>query len=110
MASVSLVIESDGKVTKRFDLKPGANLIGRVDSIEELFPEVDLENYDVDAKVSRRHARVHLKDGGIFVEDLGSLNGTFVNGDQQLAKGERRELQNGDEIIVGKTVLRVEVA
>src|SRR5262249_32579078 len=36
----------------------------------------------VDGKVSRLHCRFDLRDGALFVEDLGSQNGTYVNGDR----------------------------
>src|SRR4051795_4871956 len=35
-----------------------------------------------DPEISRRHARVCPVDGGVLVEDLGSTNGTFVNGER----------------------------
>lgn len=52
--------------------------------------------------VSRRHARVAPAEGGHLVEDLGSTNGTFVNGE---AIGARR-LASGDRIRVGPFVAR----
>jgi two-component system, cell cycle response regulator len=52
--------------------------------------------------VSRRHARVLPAAGGHVVEDLGSTNGTFVNGEEV----ERRELRSGDRIDVGGTVFK----
>ena len=52
-----------------------------------------------DVTVSRRHAVLVERDGGFFIEDQGSLNGTFVN--------RRRidvptRLENGDELQIGK--------
>jgi DNA-binding response OmpR family regulator len=47
--------------------------------------------------VSRRHACVHLLDDYYAVEDLGSRNGTLVNG-ARLAAGEQRRLRDGDTI------------
>src|SRR4051794_41866676 len=38
-----------------------------------------------DPEISRRHARVAPVDGGVVVEDLGSTNGTFVNGERATA-------------------------
>jgi hypothetical protein len=58
-----------------------------------------------DAGVSRRHARLTLADGeGPVIEDLGSSNGTFVNGER--VGGERR-LADGDEIRIGETAIEV---
>ena len=58
-----------------------------------------------DPGVSRRHARVATDDAGIFLEDLGSSNGTYVNG--QRVSG-AVDLAAGDEIQVGGTVLGIE--
>jgi hypothetical protein len=58
-----------------------------------------------DGGVSRRHARVSLADGdGPVIEDLGSSNGTFVNGER--VGGERR-LADGDEIQIGETAIEI---
>ena len=57
-----------------------------------------------DGGVSRRHARVSLRsDGRYFVEDLQTPGGTFVNGDRVR---DRIALRTGDEIKVGRAVLR----
>jgi ABC-type multidrug transport system ATPase subunit/pSer/pThr/pTyr-binding forkhead associated (FHA) protein len=50
--------------------------------------------------VSRAHARVLVRDGATFVEDLGSANGTFVDG-ERLPPGEPRRVEPGSEIRVG---------
>jgi pSer/pThr/pTyr-binding forkhead associated (FHA) protein len=51
-----------------------------------------------DVTVSRRHAIVRRRDGGWFVVDSGSLNGTYVNGEQV----EETKLATGDEVQIGK--------
>ncbi|HEY4562893.1 MAG TPA: FHA domain-containing protein, partial [Thermoanaerobaculia bacterium] len=58
-----------------------------------------------DPGVSRRHARVLSDAGGVIVEDLGSSNGTYVNG--QRISGPV-ELGAGDEVQVGATIMGVE--
>jgi serine protease Do len=56
-----------------------------------------------DLELSRRHARItHLPDGAIEIEDLGSTNGTYVNGQRLMT---RRRLEPGDVIEVGQTKL-----
>ena len=58
-----------------------------------------------DSEVSRSHARFELRDGIVFVRDLESRNGTFLNGRRV---SEPIEVRVGDEIDVGTTRLRIE--
>jgi predicted component of type VI protein secretion system len=60
-----------------------------------------------DQLVSRRHARVIPSQGVVTVEDLGSRNGTFVNGNQLFGP---TVATPGDQILVGVTVLQVRSA
>jgi hypothetical protein len=60
-----------------------------------------------DRNVSRRHAQIRSVDGSYAVADLGSTNGTKVNG---ATISGPHELRSGDEITVGNTVLRFELA
>ncbi|HLA12478.1 MAG TPA: FHA domain-containing protein [Pyrinomonadaceae bacterium] len=101
-----LVIERGRSVGKRFMLSDAESQIGRWDADGGVFPDVDLDADDPEAKVSRRHARISLRDGQYFLEDLGSTNGTFVNRGKRLLPGVNQTLNDGDEIIVGKTFLR----
>jgi pSer/pThr/pTyr-binding forkhead associated (FHA) protein len=55
-----------------------------------------------DPDVSRRHAAIQVIRGEVSIEDLGSTNGTYVNGDRI---DERRQLGNGDEVKIGSIVL-----
>src|SRR5262249_27255036 len=57
-----------------------------------------------DDEVSTRHASFMVVDGGAAVEDLGSTNGTFVNGQRVTGS---RELAAGDRVRLGATVLGV---
>jgi DNA-directed RNA polymerase subunit RPC12/RpoP len=54
-----------------------------------------------DPKVSSRHAEVHVSGGEVWLHDLGSTNGTFVNGERI----DRRRLVHLDEVTVGATRL-----
>jgi pSer/pThr/pTyr-binding forkhead associated (FHA) protein len=58
-----------------------------------------------DDYASARHARIHPRRDGVWVEDTGSTNGTFVNG-TRLTKP--RKLARGDVVRVGETELRFE--
>jgi pSer/pThr/pTyr-binding forkhead associated (FHA) protein len=60
---------------------------------------------DHDDYVSSEHAVVTPAEAGVWVEDLGSTNGTFVNGAKVTSA---RLLQQGDMIRIGETQLRVE--
>lgn len=57
-----------------------------------------------DQSVSRRHAEVHVENGQVWILDLGSTNGTEVNG----ARAQRVQLEDGDRIVIGQTELRFE--
>lgn len=60
-----------------------------------------------DTTVSRVHAQIWLENGQCWVEDLGSRYGTSVNGSQITG---RLELNQGDEIRIGETTLRVDAS
>ena len=57
-----------------------------------------------DPNVSRRHAEIRQEHGGFWIVDLNSTNGVEVNG----ARVDRKQLEDGDEIVVGKTNLTFE--
>ena len=77
---------------RSLELNPGSNLVGRGS-------DADLQL--MDQGVSRRHADVHVSDGQTTVYDLGSTNGTSVNGHQV----QSQQLKHGDVIRVGHTRL-----
>jgi pSer/pThr/pTyr-binding forkhead associated (FHA) protein len=104
-----LKIERGRSAGKQFMLSEVESHIGRWDADGGVFPDVDLDPDDPEAKVSRRHARIMLHNGQYSVEDLGSTNGTFVNRGKRLLPGQPQPLREGDEIIVGKTFLRFHV-
>jgi len=75
-------------------------LIGRFDSVTGMKPEVDLTNEDQSRNISRRHARLVIKDGKYFVaEEIGTMNGTFLNG-TKLANGVLTPIKDGDELVL----------
>jgi pSer/pThr/pTyr-binding forkhead associated (FHA) protein len=97
MAELSLeIVEGPGSGQKQPLAAPVE--IGR-DPSAELTLDDDL--------VSRRHVRITPRDGGAVVEDLGSRNGTFVNGNE--IHGPTR-LVPGDHVLVGVTVLELRTA
>ena len=93
-AAVGSIYLVDGR---RVQIGEDALVIGRM-------PECDVPLSD--SNVSRRHAEVRRQGTGFVVVDLGSTNGTRVNG----AQVKERLLNNGDEITVGATKLRFEAS
>lgn len=104
-----LVIERGRSAGKGFLITEAEAHIGRWDADGGIFPDVDLDADDPEAKVSRRHARIILRADGYYIEDLGSTNGTFINRGRRLLPGALQPLRDGDEIIVGKTFLRLQL-
>lgn len=105
----TLKIVRGGRKDQEFPLEDGNNLVGRWDPDTGSFPEVDLDADDPEAKISRKHALIRIADGKITVEDIGSLNGTYVNRGARLVPGTAVELKTGDEVIIGKTFLKLTV-
>lgn len=108
-AHAVLVIERGDAPGTEFRLVTDESTIGRWDADNGVFPDVDLDAFDSDAKVSRRHARIRRNNGSYYIEDLGSTNGTYVNRGRRLLPGNTEILNDGDEVIVGKTFLRFQV-
>jgi hypothetical protein len=102
----TLTIERGTSVGREFRLTADESYIGRWDADNGIFPDVDLDAFDPEAKISRRHARILFRNGSYSIEDLGSTNGTYVNRGRRLIPGSPQLLRSGDEIIVGKTFLR----
>jgi pSer/pThr/pTyr-binding forkhead associated (FHA) protein len=63
----------------------------------------DLDMVLVEDMVSRRHAKISTMGGQITIEDMGSTNGTFVNGE----KVRRIKLKEGDRILVGTSIIKL---
>ncbi len=108
-AHARLLIERGDSANTEFRLSTEESYIGRWDADNGIFPDVDLDAHDPDAKVSRRHARISYRGSVHMIEDLGSTNGTFLNRGRRLLPGSPQVLTEGDEIIVGKTFLRFHI-
>lgn len=63
----------------------------------------DLDMVLVEEMVSRRHARIRLSEGTVNIDDLGSTNGTFVNGERI----SNAKLNEGDRVLIGSNILKV---
>jgi pSer/pThr/pTyr-binding forkhead associated (FHA) protein len=70
-------------------------------------PDIDLTPYGaIDMGVSRHHAAIELNDDALTLMDIGSRNGTFLNG-QRIAPNQSRILRDGDEVRFGRLVANV---
>ncbi len=101
-----ITVIARGKQLQEYLIEKSETVIGRWDAARNIFPDIDLEQADVETKISRRHARILVKDNEYWVEDLGSLNGTVINRQHHLQQGKPFLLRDGDEIIVGKIFLK----
>lgn len=63
----------------------------------------DLDMVLVEDMVSRKHAGIHVQGDQVWIEDLGSTNGTFVNGE----KIKRARLKEGDRVLIGTSILKL---
>lgn len=100
-----LVVQTSGAT---LNLPPGKNeyLIGREDPVSGSYPDVDLVPYGgEEGGVSRRHAQILRRGTTFLIEDLNSVNYTFVNR-QKVAPGSPHPLKEGDEIRLGRVVLQ----
>src|SRR5687768_2432048 len=91
-----LVITQGAQSGQSAELAAGVIMIGRGADCQVILD---------DDYVSTRHARVVPGAGGIYVEDLGSTNGTYVNGQRITAP---TTITMSDTVRIGKTILRLE--
>jgi len=92
MADHRLIVRSGPNPGTVFDLTKEVTMLGR-----DVTNDVPLG----DAEISRQHARLTRTPGGMVLEDLGSTNGSFVNGDRLTSP---RVLRGGDLIGLGENV------
>lgn len=85
-------------------------VIGRADPQQGIYPAIDLGPYGGQAQgVSRQHAVILAKDNRILVKDLGSVNGTRLNG-YVLPPNQEHRLRNDDMLTIGQMRLQVRFA
>lgn len=84
-------------------------IIGRSDPASQMFPEIDLAPYGgLEKGISRRHARLSSRRGLIIIEDLASINGTYLNG-RRLTPYLPEVVHDGDQLQIGSLPIRIEV-
>lgn len=82
-------------------------IIGRSDPRFTSKPDIDLESYEgYQMGVSRRHAALFPKHNRVILRDLGSSNGTYING-RRLLQGQDYRVRHGDTLTIGKLQLQV---
>lgn len=84
-----------------------AMLIGRVDESRAIFPDIDVTGLDGQgAGVSRRHAMLQARDNRVTIQDLGSANGTYING-RVLEPNMAYRVHDRDRLRLGQLELQV---
>jgi FHA domain len=105
--AIGKLILMDMDISAQFPLPADNEItIGRVDPHRGIRPDIDLSKFDPASRISRRHARITSRGGQFYIEDLGSANGTFVNGRTRLKPQEPYPLVNGDVVKIGETTLK----
>lgn len=100
-----LVVIRGSKLDDDYPIYEGANYLGRT---AEKPADIDLSALEPPEKVwaSRQHAVIHCSAGTLSIEDLNSLNGTFVNR-ARIHTGRKYVLKSGDVIQIGTIQLKV---
>jgi hypothetical protein len=94
-------------VLKPAERPTGQIVMGRMDITTKVSPDFDLTPFGAQEKgVSRVHAAIRRNEESLLLVDLGSVNGTYLNG-QRLTTDQPHVLRDGDEIRLGKLVLHV---
>lgn len=94
---VNLVMFRDPEKRRDFQLSAPVTTIGRKDDCDIRIPLGD---------VSRHHAKITLTDAAVFLQDLGSANGTYLNNKRV---EEKVKLAPGDHMVIGPVVFTVQV-
>jgi CRP-like cAMP-binding protein len=90
--------------------RDGETTVGRVDPVTGIKPDVDLANLDTQRSVSRRHSKIVREDGEFrVVEEIGTMNGTFVNG-TRIVTGQPVTIKDGDRMRFGLVDLTFRVS
>jgi hypothetical protein len=94
---------------RRIVVQGNTTLIGRGNRKQGVEPEIDLGIHPADRGVSTQHAVLRIHDSVLTITDLGSTNGTYLNGDNRLPEGEETPLADGDRIHIGAwTTIKIE--
>lgn len=91
------------KTSQKIHLESGADYtIGRISGTQPILPDIDLTPFRAyEEGVSRLHATIRVSNEDVSISDLGSANGTMING-FKIPPYEPRPLKNGDVVVLGK--------
>lgn len=103
--NVKLVVEQGQTVGAQFVLGDAEMLVGREDTDEDIYPDIDLADQDA-GYVHRKHATLRFDNGNLSVEHLGGSNKTRIN-NKPIPDNEPQPLKLGDKVSFGKVVLRL---
>ncbi len=95
---MQLVVQTGPDAGKVVNLDSPLLVVGRQAGVDLLLN---------DGQISRRHVQFEIGNGQVFISDLGSANGTFVNG-QRLTANQPRSVSSGDLVRLGSTTLAVQ--
>lgn len=96
MDVVSVVVRRPGHPERRVTVGDGVSHLGRAEDNDIVLTDIG---------VSRRHARLIVQAGTVFIEDLGSGNGTYFDG----SRVNRQAVRDGDEFLIDPFRLQVEI-
>ena len=100
-----LIITETGLRLATFGADQTPVVLGRSDPLSGAAPDVDLEPFGGEAAgLSRHHARLSLRDNQYWIEDLNSINFSYLN-NQRLAPERPMRLKDGDLLRLGKLLL-----
>lgn len=104
---VTLRLEVQGATTPVLVTVGDDVVIGRRDPTLTAIPDLDLTPYGAyQMGISRRHAILRVHNQRLELTDLGSRNGSFING-RRLVAHQPVQVANGDELRLGKIIMRL---
>ena len=100
-----LVVLRGVKISVEYPIYEGRNTVGR---FADKPVDIDLFNQETPEQIwcSRQHAAVTFDKGNVMIEDLNSLNGTWVNG-VRIHAGQPRQLRPGDVVQIGTVQMKL---
>ena len=82
-------------------------LLGRSNARMRFVPDIDLTPYGaLDRGVSRTHARIWIENGDLYIEDMESTNGTYIN-NEPLPPNQPKRVTSGNELMLGRLAIQV---